>query len=257
MRAVLSALALWLCLWPGPSAIAQGLIYPDGRAMPLDQVPLLRKHPSLIKILDGLGTHTEVVVAMPPPLCPSFYYYWHAARALSLAPTDRQEAVRRCNGMLAQRIKDFPKAAQASCKCEIAIEGRAGSKMYLKADVSAAADPLLYGAAKLVERRQGQVQEALGVVGASEEAGVLRLYNQSMELMCSGALQATSNEVSLDCSRIGTQATGRYRIVKDSGVPGGTYGLARINLPGATLDVAAGISDADLKRRHPSFPDWQ
>ena len=241
-----------------PAAIpadAQLLVYPDGRLVRINDVPFLHKSPSLLARLGEAPANSEVTVAMSPPPCPSGYYYLY--RRLALAAGDREEAIKRCNAFQLQTAPEISRLNQDRCSCKIAVEGRKGSSIYLKVDPSIAADSLVYAQAKIVERRQGQAKEAIGVVGWSQERGVFEVYNQRLEKMCNGTLRPERDELLLDCSKIGTQATGRFRLVDDTSVAQRRYGLAHIDLGTSMLDVAAGISDSELKTRQPSFPDWK
>lgn len=234
-------------------AMAWDLVYPDGSKVPFEKVGLLRRSPDLLAAMTGLPPYANVVLAASTPPCPSV----HSLSWTVGGDADKAGALSRCEADLAKPIQDLAPTSRRACKCEFAIEGQTQRGVYLRSDPNTAADPLRYVTARLVERGPEGTSEARGVYAFSNQDGSARLYNQDLKLSCTGKFETRGPKVQFDCGNGQVTGAGRYRRFASSKVLGGYYVLARFEpAPKTTIDIATNITDEELARLHPRFPDW-
>ncbi len=246
---------LWLAVAAGYAQAQQGadilLELPDKRVVKLNDTPQAedRLNQLIPMWMQKTNWRSKWFTVMAPSetFCP-WMPIWTDSE------WDIGEAQSKCDSWVRSMLSSFDDATRARCKCVKVLEGRPGQKLKVVKDV--VLNAFTYSAARFAISKPGTAGEVLrGYWAASSDE--IQLFTEGRDMVCSGKYMLPDASGNLSCFNGRIKASGSYRDLKqDKGGDRYSYILGRFNLTNRErLDIVTVLTDAELKRFHPSFPN--
>jgi len=230
-------------------ADAVDVMLPDGRSVSLDTEPHLKRRlqPALSDWAGAPDRRGENALFSSPAHCPTSMSW--------TSPANPSESAlqQQCSDGVFKRLVDYDPATRQRCAC-IKVAS-SSSPAHVRIIDAAILDPFLYYTLTLVVSKGAKREQLRGFVAAG--GGEFRIHNTNRQLVCSTRLtDANSTPGDLECFGGLSRAVGTYQLIHDIDSWGGSFGIGRYKVAdGTQLDFAANLTDQELARRHPAFPE--
>lgn len=224
----------------------------DGTRVNADQLGYVAKNPRLLDFLRG-SKDAHVTIFTSPQSCPS--YFFHSSSTTTVNPN--LDAHRdQCSRAVAARMVDYPERIRTNCRCITFAQGQANTGFRVVAANEFARDTTLNAIATIVERRGDTKSTIRGFMAVSLSTGEFKLSNEQFIPVCTGSLQLGGGNATLSCFNDSIKLSGTYQRGEDATLSGRLYGIGRFQSPdGMRLDFAVNLTDQELRKRRPNFPD--